>query len=91
MGKTYRNAPEWYGDNETKAHKIKSVDRKHRKVFVRDGAYGSDTSDVFVSNGKKTVRREYEGEGDFKPREKKIDKRLKSKFERRNSEIPEED
>lgn len=91
MGKTYRNAPEWYGDNETKAHKIKSVDRKHRKVFVRDGTYGSDTSDVFVSNGKKTVRREYEGEGDFKPREKKIDKRLKSKFERRNSEIPEED
>lgn len=91
MGKTYRNAPEGYDDYENKAHKVKSVDRKHRKVIVRDGTYGSDTSTEFISNGKKTVRREWKGEGHFKPHDKKTDKRLKSKFERRNSEVPEED
>ena len=90
MGKTYRNAPEGYDDYASK-RKVKSVDRKHRKVVVMDGTYGSDTSTDFISNGKKTVRREWKGDGHFKPHEKKTDKRLKSKFERRNGEIPDED
>ena len=91
MGKTYRNAPEGYDDYASKARKVKSVDRKHRKVVVMDGTYGSDTSTNFISNGKKTVRREWKGDGHFKPHDKKTDKRLKSKFERRHSETVDED
>lgn len=91
MGKTYRNAPNDYDDFGKDTRKVKRVDKKHGKVIVRDGTYGSDTSTEFISNGKKTVRREWKGDGHFKPNEKKTDKRLKSKFERRNSEIPEED
>ena len=90
MGKTYRNAPEGYDDYASK-RKVKSVDRKHRKVVVMDGTYGSDTSTDFVSNGKKTVRREWRGDGHFTPNNKKTDKRLKSKFERRHSETVDED
>ena len=89
MGKTYRNAPNDYDDFGKDTRKVKRVDKKHGKVIVRDGAYGSDTSDAFMSNGKKTIRRDWEGDGHFT--NKKLDKRAKSKFERRNGEIPEED
>lgn len=93
MGKTFRKAPSFFAelDENYKKRKVRKVDKKHGKVLVGDGTFASDTSRCFVSNGKKTIRREWRGDGDFNPRYKKIDKRLKSKFDRRHGEIPEDD
>lgn len=41
MGKTFRNAPSNFDDGK----KIKSIDKKHQKVKVFDGAYAEDLED----------------------------------------------
>lgn len=95
MGKTYRKAPNYFlegeFDEDYKKNKVRKIDKKHQKILVSDGTFGSDTSHSFHSNGKKTLRREWRGDGDFNPKEKRINKRLKSKFDRRHGEIPEND